>query len=436
MKITENFNSVNTIDQNRKMVCWAKKTINGELSFMERLNPEDWAGFISFSQKQGIAPLLYHTIKDSPPGSISEYSLSKLRKIYLESIHRNIVLYDELTKILRKFKEADIPVIVLKGSFLAKTVYNNIGLRLMGDIDLLVKRKDMMKVVKVLETIGYFGDFSDFDFDIDIANELSVCNHLPPLEGPKKIPVEVHWTIFHHLYLDMRAEKEIVKIWERSQPLIIEGIPCFVLAPDDLLMHLCLHISRQHLYSMRLRGFLDLRKVIEYYNNLIDWDWIQKQAFSLGMDRALKLTLYIADRWVGLDLPDYVRQYLDTDLPDPDIMCWIEEKICNDTLSCLNSNLPEFIAGKSILKKIAILWRRFFLPRATLSLIYKIDRKSMKIYFYYPVRWYSLCRRYGSTIWKAWRGDRAIINQLQQENNLKHWLSTQGTQGDGRLCQK
>jgi hypothetical protein len=418
MKIAETSNPVNTLDQNRKMACWTKKIVNREVSFMERLDPDDWANFISFSDKQGIAPVLYHTIKDSPPGSLSEYSLSKLRNIYLENIHRNIILYDELCKILKKLNAADIPVIVLKGSFLAKTVYENIGLRLMGDMDLLVERKDIMKTVQVLETIGYSGEF-----DFDIANGFSVHQHLPPLEGPKRIPVEVHWTIIYFFHLDVRAEKEIVKIWERAQPLAIEDTPCLMLAPDDLLMHLCLHISRQHLYSMRLRGFLDLRQVIKHYNSLIDWDWIQKQACLLGMDRAVKLTLYLADRWVGLDLPDCVRKTLDTDLPDPEIMYWIEEKMFNETPLCINTKLPEFIAGKSVLRKIVILWRQFFVSRAILSCLYKVNRKSMKIYFYYPVRWGSLCRRYGPIVWKAWKGDRAMINQLQQENDLRQWLT-------------
>ena len=215
---------------------------------------------------------------------------------------------------------------------------------------------------------------------------------------------------------------DIIRIWKRAQPFVIEGVPCLMLAPEDLLKHLYVHISKQHLFNMRLRGFLDLKKVIEYYSGSVDWDLIQKQAFSSGTDRALKLTLYLADQWVGLDLPDRVKQVLDTEPPEPEIIRWIEDKIFCDTPIYVHTKLPEFFAGKSILRKIVILWRQSFLPRSILSRIYKVDQRSVKIYFCYPVRWAGLCRRYAPTIWKAWKGDRTIVDPLQQENDLRHWL--------------
>ena len=45
-----------------------------------------------------------------------------------------------LSKVVAGFKDAGIPVIILKGALLAKTLYPSPGLRYMGDIDLLVQR--------------------------------------------------------------------------------------------------------------------------------------------------------------------------------------------------------------------------------------------------------------------------------------------------------
>jgi len=51
---------------------------------------------------------------------------------------RNKRILQELGEILALFQPHNIPVIVLKGACLAHTVYQNIGLRVMLDLDLLV----------------------------------------------------------------------------------------------------------------------------------------------------------------------------------------------------------------------------------------------------------------------------------------------------------
>jgi hypothetical protein len=59
-----------------------------------------------------------------------------------------MLLYQELQTVLKtfKFRAASIAVIALKGAFLAELVYENIGLRAIGDVDLLVKKEDLEKV--------------------------------------------------------------------------------------------------------------------------------------------------------------------------------------------------------------------------------------------------------------------------------------------------
>jgi len=52
------------------------------------------------------------------------------------TLARNLLLYHELPRILKVL--SPLPVIVLKGAALAATIYHRIGLRTMGDLDLLV----------------------------------------------------------------------------------------------------------------------------------------------------------------------------------------------------------------------------------------------------------------------------------------------------------
>ena len=64
-----------------------------------------------------------------------------MRSIYYNSAARNMRLYKQLENFLDKFATEKIPVIMLKGAHLAWTVYPNMALRPMADVDLLVRNE-------------------------------------------------------------------------------------------------------------------------------------------------------------------------------------------------------------------------------------------------------------------------------------------------------
>jgi len=214
---------LNSPVQNRKMGEWFKKLIAGEAFFLERLTQDDWEGFIAFAARQGLAPVLYHVLKESPPASLAASQLQELSEIYLGSAHRNLILYHELGKVLRGFQEEGIPVIVLKGACLAKAVYENIALRSMGDVDLLVRRADLGKTAQVLRRHGYTAGY-----DFQVENEAAIHCHLPPMRGSRKLTIEVHWTIFDFTRFAALEEEEMDHVWARAQPLNIENVPCLI----------------------------------------------------------------------------------------------------------------------------------------------------------------------------------------------------------------
>ncbi len=53
------------------------------------------------------------------------------------------------------FWTPQIKTIVLKGAMLAETVYPNIALRSMGDIDLLIHKDDLDRAAKRILELGY-----------------------------------------------------------------------------------------------------------------------------------------------------------------------------------------------------------------------------------------------------------------------------------------
>jgi len=147
------------------------------------LRGADWDSLIQFAIKHNLAPLLYHRLK-------TIYPSVKLHKAYLISARRNTRLYNDFSKIINALE--NIPVIVLKGAHLAQNVYANIALRPMIDLDILVKKTDLLKAGEKLLEMGYISGTSRVG---DIEAICAKQQHLPPFTKPDAFPVDIHWTI-------------------------------------------------------------------------------------------------------------------------------------------------------------------------------------------------------------------------------------------------
>ena len=407
-------------EQNREIASWVKNILAGNVSFLEGLTADDWGHFIAFAHKQGVAPVLYIALK-SLPGSPYPEHLNELRNIYRVDAQNNLLLYHELGKVLRALDAAQIPVIVLKGACLAEAVYGNIALRSMSDVDLLVKKEDLEKTAEILKGCGYS---AGYDFQVEKEIAVSLNHHLPPLEGPNKLQLEIHWTLFDYTYFEARDqdEEQVIDAWKRAQPVTIEHTPCLMLAPEDLFLHLCIHLSRQHVFNMRMRHLLDLRKVWERYGEEFDWGMMYQRARQWQVDRSVLLTVALAERLIGLMLPDSVKRILKTEGPDPNLLEWVEEKIL---LESPNMKLPRFAARNSLWEKAGVLLKQFFPAPAVLARRYYsgLNPSDIKIYLFYPKHWCLLGKQGGRIVRSIFKDRATVVPSLQKEEALRRWLA-------------
>ena len=130
------------MDQNATTVLLACLGYQSDAEKAERfasVSAEEWRAAAELAQKQNLASLFLHRARRagaSLPGEIAE----NLERAHRRNTFQVMRLYEELNKLLKLFREKSIPVIVLKGAYLAEAVYDQIGLRTMRDIDLLVKK--------------------------------------------------------------------------------------------------------------------------------------------------------------------------------------------------------------------------------------------------------------------------------------------------------
>ena len=108
---------------------------------------------------EGTAYLLYQRMKEAPNSELQlGWLFLKLQQSYYHNLVQNIYWSEQFLK--------DYPIItdgssaiLLKGISLLNTVYQNPGLRHLGDIDLLIRKQTYPEIREKLESAGYV--FSD-----------------------------------------------------------------------------------------------------------------------------------------------------------------------------------------------------------------------------------------------------------------------------------
>ncbi len=116
----------------------------------------DWEYLLRLADFHGVAPLIARNLLDNDMvKSIPPPYPDRLKSAYDNSLYRNVIMTDELTRVLGLLRSHDIPAIALKGVILAEQLYGNPGLRAVSDMDILVNAEKLPVVNSLLQELGY-----------------------------------------------------------------------------------------------------------------------------------------------------------------------------------------------------------------------------------------------------------------------------------------
>lgn len=239
-------------------------------------------------------------------GTFIYYSLSKaglihllpdsVTQIFRSNFHRVTLLN---TRLLHEFDRLSniIPhrIIPLKGIDLIQTLYPELGIRYMGDMDILIEKKYALNVWNTLLTEEYKPVSAIAKSDRHgIHNPMS--SHLPSLIG-KDIAIEVHWNLFRgsqHFELCQDA-------WGKAIP--VSG-NTFRLPKEYLLIHLCTHFCKHLQSRVLLRMVCDINEIVSQKEDPIDWDEINHIICHQALRKNMLRALSYSNKLMGTPIPD------------------------------------------------------------------------------------------------------------------------------------
>jgi len=272
----------------------------------------DWAQLVARAQSEGLAPLMYWVISKSGWfSSIPESLRERLRLDYVVTQLQNQSICKELDSLVRALNQARIPVVVLKGVCFALTLYPDIGLRPMGDLDVLVPSSRLTEAVQIARLLGYGNASPDASPGLrDLLNH-EICLQKA---GSQSITLEIH----HSLVADrsFRYAVPVDWFWEQVVPLNTasleaNGLQLFMLSPTAQMLYAAAHAMLQHGgTNAPLRWFYDLDRLVRTYSDRLDWDLLVSQARIFEWGSALEAALDRTQAWFKTPIPGNVLAVL------------------------------------------------------------------------------------------------------------------------------
>jgi hypothetical protein len=252
----------------------------------------DWDYIFTIAKVHGIGNLIFKNMLNTSlqhrvPGDI----LTKLQRQYHKVGYQNLLFLKEYETILSTLIEADIPVLPLKGIDFLQTIYSNIALRGLSDIDILVKKHDLEPAIKAMIHIGYRKVKSAHDMD-----ELFHVVFTKKREAAA-VMVELHWD------LDIPQSPFKINVddfWSRAT-VAAQGKNIFYrLSPEDAILFTAFHILRAPLAEnvhdiVSLRGLIDVCEMIKHYGSTVNWNVIFERAQRYQVERPIFLVLYLLE---------------------------------------------------------------------------------------------------------------------------------------------
>ncbi len=363
-------------EQQLILLCTNLRPHQSELHEIDRLSRRalNWQEVVRLARDHRIAPFVYYHLSRLPDREhIPPDSLFELKRRYLDTTGRNIALFEELRKLLGLLRTAEIDAAVLKGPALIGTIYENPGLRWVGDIDILVREHDLHDAQDSLLKNGYTQDSSLVGYYSDLSHH-HLCGLRSPFSG---ITIELHWALELNGHI---FNIDINEIWDRVQTQQISGVAAFVLAPEDMLLHLCLHHCYSSIDSITLKSVYEIAAAIQYYGESLDWSQVVARSTRYKLVWPIYSGLDKASKLFSANIPSSVFGLLKSQCGARQItrLCLLERFSCRDLIK-----LALLSSSKARLKYLLSM---MFPSVDFLSQAYSIPPDSTLIYLLYLIR--------------------------------------------------
>jgi hypothetical protein len=262
----------------------------------------DWPQLLVLAEEHGVLAHLAKCLGELDENLVPEGIRRTLHERHRAQVFSTLRMSGELVRLLELFAAKGIPALVVKGPVLAMQAYGDPAMRSYGDLDLLVRQRDIRRATESLQSTGYLATIPLSSIDAGkIPGQYLFRN------SSTKLLVELHNDLTLR-YFPRRLPLE--KFFTRATLVNLDVHEIPALAVEDELVYICIH-GTKHLWE-RLIWIADVAGLVSRQTS-IDWQSATETAKEVGAERMLHTGLRLASDLLHARLPDAVLAAVEED---------------------------------------------------------------------------------------------------------------------------
>ena len=311
------------------------------------LSDAEWSTFGEHARNHGLSPYLYQLWAD---GGVLNRIPAQLAERFARARHmnrrRNERILEQTAGICTSLSRRGLQVMILKGIPVSHEYYGDPGLRLLYDLDLLVRPEQLARTLQVMSELGYVPFFPDSDAGRQVLL-WQPKRHLWDAEGvfdpERPLLIEIHTQAWESGWHGFRLRSSL-DFWRDPRRLELSGFTFDCPREETVLVQLAVHYACNVLESSaRLMHLLDVGLLLRARSHALDWAEV---IHDIGVCRAAGfacVTLELARAVCGVEIPAGVRDELRRAAPSR-IVKWLAEEGAADVASMnLHQRHPSII---------------------------------------------------------------------------------------------
>ena len=261
----------------------------------------DWPVLLELAEKHSVFGLAASRFRDCGEGVVPQEVFQELKERYRAQVLFTLRLTAEMFRLLDRFRASGVEALVIKGPVLSARCYGDPGLRQYGDLDLIVRDKDILRSTELMMTLGY-----EPRVPLTAIQAKKIPGEYVFRQSRTKLLVEFHTELtfrYHPRPLPME------KLFERQVRVKIDAHDVPALSPEDELILISIH-GAKHFWE-QLSYIADVAAFVSKQD--LDWARVRSSAEEVGGERMLNVGLRLAADVLGAPLPENVAALVRSD---------------------------------------------------------------------------------------------------------------------------
>jgi hypothetical protein len=268
----------------------------------ELLRTVSWPVLFTLAEVHGVMALLAAALGCVEDNIAPPEFTQKIREYYRAQVLSAMKMTAELFRLVDLFHAAGLETVLVKGPTLAMRAYGDSGARIFGDLDFLLRQRDILRATELMISAGY-----DFDVSPDDIRAAKIPGQYSFLRKGAPLLVELHTERTMRYF---PRGLPIGKFLAARQHELLDGHKIPVLSAEHELVLVCIH-GAKHLWE-RLTLVADVAALVARQTTL-NWQESFAAAEAAGAGRMLRSGLILAEDLLRAPLPQEIQSRIRAD---------------------------------------------------------------------------------------------------------------------------